>query len=87
MFLVSISICLLCTQKQWYPFAHKKCLVDDLSVFRSTEGSAEHSPLRFGVEIVLWTTAAKKAGKRCPGGSRSSGTVHGQVARGEDVDE
>ena len=40
-----------------------KCLVDDLSVFRATEGSTKSVPLVFGVETVLWPTAAKKGGK------------------------
>ena len=38
-------------------------LVDDLRVFRSTEGSTENSPLLFGVETVLWPTVAKKGAK------------------------
>ena len=40
-----------------------QCLVDDLRVFRATEGSTESVPLVFGVETVLWPTAAKKGGK------------------------
>ena len=40
-----------------------RALRDDLAVFRSTEGSTEHSPWQFGVETVLWVHAAKKAGK------------------------
>ena len=38
-------------------------LVDDLRVFRATEGSTEKIPLFFGAETVLWPTAAKKGGK------------------------
>ena len=67
--------------------------IDDLKVFRTTEGSTGHSLLVFGVEIALWPTAANKVGKRYrgsskqpngswSGGARSSRTVHGQVARG-----
>ena len=48
-------------EKNW-----AQCLVDDLRVFRATEGSTENLPL-FGVEIVLWPTAAKKGGKWCRG--------------------
>ena len=44
--------------KTWH-----KSLVDDLKVFRATKGSTEQSPLVFGVETVLWTTAAKKVDK------------------------
>ena len=40
-----------------------QCLVDDLRVFRATEGSTESVPLVFGVETVLWPTAAKKGGE------------------------
>ena len=40
-----------------------QCLVDDLRVFRATEGSTESVPLVFGVETVLWSTAAKKGGE------------------------
>ena len=43
--------------KSWH-----QCLVDDLRVFRATEGSTEHSPLVFGVETALWPMSAKKAG-------------------------
>ena len=32
-------------------------------MFRATEGSTQHSPLVFGVETVLWTSAANKVGK------------------------
>ena len=45
-------------EKNW-----AKCLVDDLRVFRATEGSTQSVPLEFGVETVLWCTAAKKGGK------------------------
>ena len=45
-------------EKNW-----AQCLVDDLRVFRATEGSTESVPLVFGVETVLWPTAAKKGGK------------------------
>ncbi|CAM9337240.1 unnamed protein product, partial [Laminaria digitata] len=40
-----------------------QCLADDLRVFRATEGSTYSPPLVFGVETVLWPTAAKKGGK------------------------
>ena len=40
-----------------------QCLVDDLRVFRATEGSTESVPLVFGAETVLWPAAAKKGGK------------------------
>ena len=40
-----------------------QCIVDDLRVFRATEGSTETVPLVFGVEPVLWPTAVKKGGK------------------------
>ena len=42
-------------------------LVDDLRVLRATKGSTESVPLVFGVETVLWPTAAKKGGKRYRG--------------------
>ena len=45
-------------EKNW-----AQCLVDDLRVFRVTEGSTESVPLVFGVETALWSTAAKKDGK------------------------
>ena len=38
-------------------------VLDDLRVFRATEGSTESVPLVFGIETVLWPTAAKKGGK------------------------
>ena len=39
-------------------------LVDNLRVFRATEGCTESSPSSvFGVETLLWPTAAKKGGK------------------------
>ena len=38
-------------------------LVDDLRVFRATQGSTESIPLVFGVQTVLLLTAAKKGGK------------------------
>ena len=37
-----------------------QCLVYDLRVFRATEGSTEGFPLVFGLETVLWPTAATK---------------------------
>ena len=40
-----------------------QCLVDDFRVFRATEGSTESSPLVFGVDTVLWPTAAKNGEK------------------------
>ena len=39
------------------------CLAADLRVFRATEGPTESVPLVFGVETVVWPTAAKKGGK------------------------
>ena len=42
-------------------------VLDDLRVFRATEGSTESVPLVFGIETVLWPTAAKKGGKWCRG--------------------
>ena len=45
-------------EKNWAQY-----LVDDLRVFRATEGSTESLPLVFGVGTVLWPTAAKKGGK------------------------
>ena len=45
-------------EKKW-----AQCLVGNLTVFRATEGSTESFPLVFGVETVLWPTAAKKGGK------------------------
>ena len=42
-------------------------IVEDLRVFRATEGSTEHCPLVFGVETEVWTVAANKAGKRYRG--------------------
>ena len=47
-------------EKNW-----AQCLVDDLRIFRATEGSTESVPLVLGVETVLWPTAAKKGGKWC----------------------
>ena len=41
-------------EKNW-----AQCLVDDLRVFRATEGFTESVPLVFGVETVLWPTVAK----------------------------
>ena len=38
-------------------------LVDGLRVFRATEGSTESSPLVFGVDTMLWPTAAKNGEK------------------------
>ena len=43
--------------KNWH-----RCLVEDLRLFRATEGSTELCPLVFGVETVVWTIAAKKSG-------------------------
>ena len=45
-------------EKNW-----AQCLVDDLRVSRATKGSTESVPLVFGVETVLWPTAAKKGEK------------------------
>ena len=44
--------------KTWH-----RCIVKDSREFRATEESTEHSPLEFGVETALWSTAAKKPGK------------------------
>ena len=44
-----------------------QCVVDDLRVFRDTEGSAESVSVVFGIQKVLWPTAAKKGGKRYRG--------------------
>ena len=45
-------------EKNW-----AQCLVDDLRVFRATEGSTESVPLVFDVNKVLWPATAKKGGK------------------------
>ena len=45
-------------EKNW-----AQCLVDDLMMFRATEGFTESVPLVFDVEAVLWPTAGKKGGK------------------------
>ena len=45
-------------EKSW-----ARSLVDDLRVFRATKGSTESVPLVFGVETVLWPSAAKKGEK------------------------
>ena len=45
-------------EKNW-----AQCLVDGLRVFRATEGLTKSIPLMFGVETVLWPTAASKGGK------------------------
>ena len=49
--------------KNWH-----RCLVEDLRVFRATEGSTKHCTLVFGVETAVWTIA--------PGGPRRSRAVH-----------
>ena len=46
------------TRKNW-----AQCLVDNRRVFRATEGSTESVTKVFGVETVLWSTAAQKGGK------------------------
>ena len=38
-------------------------MVEDLREFRPIEGSTEHSPVVFGIETALRSTAAKEAGK------------------------
>ena len=43
------------------------CIAEDLREFRATERLTELAPLVFGVETALWSTAAKKAGKRYRG--------------------
>ena len=45
-------------EKDW-----AQCLVDDLRVFRATDGSTESVPLVLGAETVPRPTAAKKGGK------------------------
>ena len=45
-------------EKNW-----AQCLVDDLRVFGATKGSTESVSFMFGVETVLWPTAAKTGGK------------------------
>ena len=40
-----------------------QCLVNNLRVFRATERSTESVSLVFGVQTVLWPTAAKTGGK------------------------
>ena len=45
-------------EKNW-----AQCLEDNLRVFRTTEVSTESVPSVFGVEAVLWPTAAKKGRK------------------------
>ena len=40
-----------------------QCLVDDLRVFRATEGSTESFASLFGINTVLWFSAAEKSGK------------------------
>ena len=45
-------------KKKW-----AQCPVDDLGMFRATEGSTESVLSVFVVETVLWPTAAKKDGK------------------------
>ena len=49
------------------------CIVEDLGEFRATEGSTEISPLVFGLETRLWSTAAEKAGKWYRGGLKPAG--------------
>ena len=44
--------------KTWH-----RCTVENLREFRATEGSTENFPFVFGVDSVLWSSAAKKAGK------------------------
>lgn len=60
---------------------------DDLKVFRAIEGPTEHSPFVFGVETMLWATAAERVGKwyrgvpgaatSCSGGTRWRRTREG----------
>ena len=45
-------------EKNWL-----QCVSDDLQAFRATDGSTEDSPSIFGIETVLWPTAAKQWGK------------------------
>ena len=59
-----------------------QCLVDDLRVFGATEGSTESAPLVFGVETVLWPTAAKEGWEVVSGSRRSGGMFHDEVAQG-----
>ena len=63
-------------EKNW-----AQCLVDELRVFRATEGYTESVPLVYGVETVLWPSAVKKGGK-WDGSRRSGGMFHDEVAQG-----
>ena len=45
-------------KKTWH-----RCIVEVLREYRATEGSTEHSPLVFGVDTALWSTAEKKTNK------------------------
>ena len=51
-------------------------------IFQATERSTDSSPLLFGVETVLSPRAAKKSGKRYPGGRRRCGPLHDEMAQG-----
>ena len=62
-------------EKNW-----AQCLVDDVKVFRATEGSTESFPLVFRVETGLWPAAAMKSGRWYRGGEMFLGEVaQGQV--------
>ena len=56
------------TEQNW-----AQCLADDLKAFQATEGSTESSPLKFGVETVLWARVAKKSVKWYPGVVEAAG--------------
>ena len=65
-------------EKNW-----AQCLVDDLRVFRATEGPTESVPLVFGVETEqLWPTVPKRVGSGTSGSRRSGGMFHDEVAQG-----
>ena len=53
-----------------------QCLIDDLRVFRPTEGSTEGVPLVFGVDTVIWPTAAEKGGKWYQGVVKRLSLIH-----------
>ena len=61
-----------------------QCLVDDIRVFEATQGSTDSSPLLFGVETVLWPTAAKKSGNWHRGGVDAADRFMTRWHRGEE---
>ena len=54
-------------------------------MFKAKEGSAEASPVLFGVESVLWSTTAAKHTGKCHRGT-VKGVVDGFMARWHKVD-